>query len=434
MVHQHFMLIPALSVIENVILGYKEISKFWLNLNVAAKRFTELCQRFDVSISPWEKVENLSIGQQQRLEILKALFRDTKLLILDEPTAVLTPQETAKLFELLHQLTEQGLTIIFITHKLAEVMSICDHCTILRQGRMAADLPISDIQSFEQLAQLMVGKSIDLTTHKKPMTQGNTILHVNELSYSDADKVKRLHEVSFQIHAGEIVGIAGVDGNGQSELIRCLTGFLRSDHGKILIDGKDVTSKKTKEILKHAVSHIPEDRQKMAMVGEMSVNENMILMDYDHPPYSTHGILRWKTITDHNEILCKKYEVKTPSVQEVANNLSGGNQQKFVIARELDRNSKLIIAVYPDRGLDIGTTKYIQSRLLEERSKGAAILLVSNELDEVLELSDTILVLYKGKIMAEIPQRDAQRETIGLLMAGVQQTNTTYEGGSIHAH
>ena len=420
MVHQHFMLIPALTVIENVMLGYKEISRFKLNLDQAAKRFTALAEKFNMPLSPWEKVENLTIGQQQRLEILKALFRDTKLLILDEPTAVLTPQETSTLFTLLHQLTAEGLSIIFITHKLAEVMDICDRCTVLRQGRVAANLAISEIESHAQLAELMVGKSIDLITHKREATPGEVLLEVRDLRYTDAQQVSRLAGTSFSVRAGEIVGVAGVDGNGQSELVRCIAGLLRPASGTVSIAGEDVTGKRPKEILARGVAHIPEDRYQMAMVKELSVNENLILMSYDQPPYSRHGVLQWKEITRLNEALCQKYEVKTPSVQEQAGRLSGGNQQKFVVGRELDRGARVIIAVYPDRGLDIGTTKYIQSRLVEERDRGAAVLLLSTELDEVLELSDTVLVLYQGQIMASLPQREAQRETVGLLMAGVR--------------
>lgn len=425
MVHQHFMLIPALSVIENVMLGYKEISRFRLNLDEAAKRFTALAERYHMPISPYEKVENLSIGQQQRLEILKALFRESKLLILDEPTAVLTPQETKTLFELLNQLTESGLTIIFITHKLAEVMDICDRCTVLRQGSVVANLAISEIESHEQLAQLMVGKAIDLVTHKAPATPGDVVLSVSDLHYTDENMVARLNGINLQVHAGEIVGVAGVDGNGQSELVRCIMGLLQASGGDISIDGTKIGGKKPKEILNLGVAHIPEDRYKMAMIKEMSINENLILMSYDKEPYSKNGILHWKEISKRNSVLCQKYEVKTPDIFELAGRLSGGNQQKFVVGRELERQAKLIIAVYPDRGLDIGTTKYIQSRLVEERDRGAAVLLLSTELDEVLELSDTVLVLYQGHVMAQIPQKDAERDYVGLLMAGVSAQEQT---------
>ena len=420
MVHQHFMLIPALTVIENVMLGYKEFSKFNLNLHQAAQRFTELTERLNMPMSPWEKVENLSIGEQQRLEILKALFRDSKLLILDEPTAILTPQETASLFDLLRQLTKEGLSIIFITHKLAEIIDVCDQCTVLRQGKVAAaNLPIADIHS-QQLAELMVGKSVDLVTHKKPAEPGRPVLEVRNLCYTDSAKVSRLNEIDFQVRAGEIVGVAGVDGNGQSELVRCIAGLLKPTSGSVILDGVNVTGKKPKEILKRGLGHIPEDRYKQALVKEMSVNENMVLMNYDNKDYCKFGVLNWKKITRHNEELCREYEVKTPSVHEQAAKLSGGNQQKFVVGRELDRKTKVVVAVYPDRGLDIGATKYIQSRLVEERDRGAAVLLLSTELDEIMELSDTILVLHGGRVMAQIPQQEATRENLGLLMAGVE--------------
>ena len=422
MVHQHFMLIPALTVIENVMLGYKEISKFRLNLNQAAQRFTALAEKFNMPISPWEKVENLTIGQQQRLEILKALFRNSKLLILDEPTAVLTPQETATLFELLHQLTADGLTIIFITHKLGEVMDICDQCTVLRQGRVAAaNLAISDIHSHEELAALMVGKSIDLVTHKAEAHPGKPVLEVRDLRYTDQENVSRLNGLSFQVRAGEIVGVAGVDGNGQSELVRCITGLLKPESGTVTLEGTDVTGKRPKEVLEHGVAHIPEDRYKMAMVKELSINENLILMSYDKEPYSKHGILQWKEITRLNEALCQKYEVKTPSVNELAGRLSGGNQQKLVVGRELSQEPALLIAVHPSRGLDIGATKYIQNSILAARDRGAAVVMVSTELDEVMELSDRILVMFSGRIMADVPREEATREKLGAWMAGIEE-------------
>ena len=421
MVHQHFMLIPALTVIENVMLGYKEISPVRLRLKEAAKRFTELCDTYHMPIDPWARVEDLSIGEQQRLEILKALFRNSRLLILDEPTAVLTPQETETLFTLLHQLTANGMTIIFITHKLGEVMDICDACSVLRQGRVvASNMPISEIESHEQLASLMVGKSIDLVTHKQKANPGREILRVEHLSYRDDEGVQRLRDVSLSVREGEIVGVAGVDGNGQSQLVRCILGLLKAQEGHVNIDGEDVTGKSVRQILDHGIAHIPEDRHKMAMVSEMTVNENLILMSYGKAPYSKGGILHWKKIGELNEALVQKYEVKTPSIQELASRLSGGNQQKFVVGRELERNAKLIIAVYPDRGLDIGTTKYIQARLVEERDRGAAVLLFSTELDEIEQLSDTILVLHSGEVMDTIPQEEAKREQIGLLMAGIR--------------
>ncbi|HZK29096.1 MAG TPA: ABC transporter ATP-binding protein [Clostridia bacterium] len=420
MVHQHFMLIPTLSVIENVMLGYKEISRFKLNLDEAAKRFTELAEKFDMDICPWETVENLSIGQQQRLEILKALFRDVQLLILDEPTAVLTTQEADKLFEFLRKLTDEGLTIIFITHKLAEVMDVCDCCTVLRNGCVVSALDVCHIKSKEQLASLMVGKDVDLIVHKTAATPGETILAVHQLGYTTEQHVERLSEVEFEVSSGEILGVCGVDGNGQSELVRCIAGLLKPTTGQVVIKGQDVTGKPPKSILKHGVSHIPEDRLKMAMIKEMTVNENLILMAYDQPAYGRHLFLNKKWIAKHSLEICEMYNIKTPGLDIEASKLSGGNQQKLVVGRELDRSPDLLIAVHPARGLDIGATKYIQSRLVEERDRGAAVFLVSTDLDEILELSDRIIVMYNGKIMETLPRHKATREYVGLLMAGIR--------------
>lgn len=422
MVHQHFMLVQPLTVIENVMLGYNPDKSVTLNLHAAAETFAAMAEKYGMMMSPWEKVSNLTIGEQQRLEILKALYRHSRLLILDEPTAVLTPQETARLFELLRRLTEHGLTIIFITHKLAEVIDICDSCTVLRQGKVAATLKVSEIKGYQQLAALMVGKNLDLVTHKRDAVPGEDVLQVQDLCYTDRHGVSHLDHVSLTVRSGEIVGVAGVDGNGQSELVKCIMGLLLPNAGHVLLKGEDITGKKPKEILRRKVSHIPEDRHKMAMVKQMTVNENLILMSYDQPPYCRYGFLDWNRITRANETLCQKYDVRTPGVNEIAARLSGGNQQKFVVGRELDREPDLLIAVYPDRGLDIGATKYIQSRLVEERDRGAAVFLISTELDEILELSDRIIVLYKGRVMGDIPQREAQREQIGLLMAGIAET------------
>ncbi len=319
MVHQHFMLIPSLSVIENVVLGFQKYSKISLNLAETSKHFTNMAAKFGMEISPWEIVENLSIGEQQRLEILKALFRNVELLILDEPTAILTPQETNKLFKLLKDLSNNSmLTIIFITHKLAEVMEICDSCTVLRQGKVVASLKVDEIKSKEQLASLMVGKEVDLEIHKEPARPKDTILSVNNISYTDKNNIMRLIDVSFFVRRGEILGICGVDGNGQSELIKCITGLLSAQTGQVIINGSDVTNSKPKDILKHKIGHIPEDRHKMGMIKEMTVNENLILMSYDSKENCKYGFLKLKEISIHNEELCKKYEVKTPSIYEIA--------------------------------------------------------------------------------------------------------------------
>ena len=418
MVHQHFMLIPALSAIENVVLGFAGNSEV-LDLKAAAERFTQMAARYNMNIDPWCKVEQLSVGQQQRLEILKALYRNVELLILDEPTAVLTPQEVEGLFEMIRQLTREGKTVIFISHKLGEIMTICDRCTVLRLGRVAAaGIPIKEITDKKQLAALMVGQSVDLVVKKKAATPGKPVLKVEHLSCLSVRHLPAVRDVSFELKAGEILSVCGVDGNGQSELVKAICGLVKPTGGKIFIDGVDVAGKPPREVLKRGVSHIPEDRHKMGMVSRMNIRENLTLMSYDQSPFSSRGVLRWRWIDKHSAELCARYNVKTPSVSEFAGNLSGGNQQKFVVGRELDRKPKLLVAVHPSRGLDIGATKYIQSRIVEERDRGAAVLLVSTELDEILEMSDRILVIYEGEVMGIVEQKDADRNRLGLMMAG----------------
>lgn len=421
MVHQHFMLVPALSAIENVVLGYAGNGPV-LDLKDAAAKFTEMGKRYGMEIDPWTRVEQLSVGQQQRLEILKALYRNAELLILDEPTAVLTPQEVESLFEIIRQLTKEGKTIIFISHKLGEIMAICDRCTVLRHGHIAAEgLPVSEIENPQQLAELMVGQSVNLRTAKQESKPGKPVLQVKGISAVNERKVRALSDVSFEIREGEILGIAGVDGNGQSELVKCIAGLMEITAGSVEIEGVDVTNKSPKEILAHHVAHIPEDRHKMGMIAAMNLRENLTLMEYDHEPFSGKGgFMRWSWIDEHSRELCAKYQVRTPGITELAGNLSGGNQQKLVVGRELDREPRLIFAVHPSRGLDIGATKYIQSRIIEERDRGAAVLLVSTELDEVMDLSDRILVIYEGEVMGIIDQKDAERNQLGLLMAGIR--------------
>jgi len=418
MVHQHFMLIPALSVIENVILGMKD-NKAVLDLEVAAKKFTKMASKYNMEIDPWKKVEELSIGEQQRLEILKLLYRNAKLLIFDEPTAVLTPGEVEFLFKVIRQLTAEGHTVIFISHKLTEIMEICDCCTVLRQGKVEATVLIKDVTDKQHLASLMVGKNVELITDKEDSKPGKVILKVEDLNYQDSNQLNLLESINLEIRSGEILGISGVDGNGQSELIQCITGLKKSSSGRVMINDHDCTGYTVKQVLNEGIAHIPEDRHKMGMIKEMTIKENLILMSYDKSPYSKKSILDWKWINKHSEKLCKLYNVKTPSVDEISGNLSGGNQQKFVVARELDRDPDLLIAMHPSRGLDIGATKYIQSQIIKYRDKGAAVLLVSTELDEILEISDRIVVMYDGKIMGTLKQKEANRDELGLLMAGV---------------
>lgn len=420
MVHQHFMLIPALTVIENVVLGLRD-NKSVLDLNSAAEKFTQLGKKYNMEIDPWLKVEQLSVGQQQRLEILKALYREAKLLILDEPTAVLTPGEVDGLFDMMSTLTSEGHTVIFISHKLNEIMRICDRCTVLRLGKVAATVEIKDVKNRQELAALMVGREVQLTTRKAPVKLKGEKLVVKNLSCNSDRGLPAVKDVSFEIQGGEILGICGVDGNGQSELIHCITGLREVSSGQILINGTESTKLNPRQILKLGVSHIPEDRHKYGMVGPMEIDENLALISYKEALYSKSGLLKWKWIRNHSKEVCDDYNVKTPSVREIANNLSGGNQQKFVVGRELERVPGLLIAVHPSRGLDIGATKYIQSQIVNQRDNGTAVMMVSTELDELIELADRILVMFEGEVMGIVDQKDAAKETLGPLMAGIKE-------------
>jgi simple sugar transport system ATP-binding protein len=419
MVHQHFMLIPALSVIENVVLGLKE-NKAVLDLKSAAESFSAMAKRFGMHIDPWVRAESLTVGQQQRLEILKALYRNASLLILDEPTAVLTPQEVRNLFSMIRELTKEGLTIIFISHKMPEIMEICDRCTIMRGGRVVQTVNVSDIENRHELASMMVGYDLGISTEKKETVPGDVVLEVDNLNCIDSRKVQVLANINFSLRSGEIRGICGVDGNGQSELVRCITGLLPKTSGVVRIAGLDCTNAAPREILEYGISHIPEDRRKTGIVSTMSVNENLILMSRRYKDYARYGFLNNKWIRAHNATLCEDYNIRTTGIDEKIDNLSGGNQQKCVVGRELDRRPRLLIAMHPDRGLDVSAAKYIQEKIIKARDAGTAVLLVSTELEEIMDLSDRILVLYKGRIMDILNQREATINHLGLLMAGVQ--------------
>ena len=418
MVHQHFMLVNAHNVVENVILGLPGGPV--LDAKGAAERISALANKLEIEIDPYARVGDLTVGQQQRVEIIKALYRDVKILILDEPTAVLTPGEVDSLFALLRKLTQAGMTVILISHKLAEIMHICTQCTILRQGRVVKTVQLNEIQDKFQLAALMVGQDLSRSLEKRPFTPGGTVLQVEDLCYRDVENIQVLDHISFYLRSGEILGVCGVDGNGQSELIRCITGLLRPSAGAIYLDGQNVTGKSPREMLGHGMAHIPEDRLKMAVLKELSIQENLILHDFRQARFNRGGWLRKQAIRKESQALCQRYYVKTPSVDEKLENLSGGNQQKVVVARELSRKPRLLVAMHPNRGLDVGATQYIQKQILQARDEGAAVLLVSTELDEILEMSDTIMVLYKGRNMGIVQGDQASPQELGLKMAGIQ--------------
>jgi len=370
-----------------------------------------------MKIDPFAKVWQISVGEQQRVEIIKALYRGAELLILDEPTAVLTPQETEELFKMIRSLTKKGHTVVFISHKLNEVKEISDRITVLRQGKNVGTVQNSSITK-EELAKMMVGREIKLCSSKGTGVKKDVILELKEIEAQNNKHLKALKKISLEVRKGEILGIAGVDGNGQSELVEAITGLRTITHGKVLLNGKDVTNMSPRTILDSSVSHIPEDRHLMGLVMTGTLKENAILINYHKPPFSSGAFLNWKYITNYTCKLIKEYDVRTPSEDVLAKNLSGGNQQKLILARELDRNPDLLIAMHPTRGLDVGAIEYIYNKITEQRDKGSAVLLVSTELDEILTLSDRIAVIYEGQIMGIIDCQFADIEHLGLMMAG----------------
>ena len=420
MVHQHFMLIPALTVIENVVLGMQSGKRGALDLKKAAKEFQELAKKYNMEIDPWAEVEQLSVGQQQRLEILKALYRGADLLILDEPTAVLVPQEVDELFQMIRMLTAEGHTVIFISHKLNEVMTICNRVTILRAGHSIATISVKDTNK-DELAKLMVGRDVSLAFDKKPASTGEVVLEVKNLECFNNKGLKAVKGINMSLCGGEILGIAGVDGNGQSELIEAIVGLRKVTQGNVIINGNDITNKSTREILEQKVGHIPEDRHKSGVVLSMNLNENVMMMNYYQKPYSSGIKLNWNKIISNADKIIKDYGVKTPSNYEMMKNLSGGNQQKIVLGREISRDPELLIAMHPVRGLDIGATEYVHERLIEQRDKGKAVLLISGELDELIALSDRIAVMYEGEIMGIVDAKDVSIQELGLMMTGAKR-------------
>jgi len=417
MVHQHFMLIPVMTVAENIVLATEPTQAgFLLDYRAASKRVRELSRSFNFAIDPEARVESITVGQQQRVEILKALYRRADVLILDEPTAVLTPQEAGELFEILRNLTREGMSVIFITHKLNEVLDIADRITVLRRGKMI-DTVAREGATEEGLARLMVGRDVLLRVDKTPAEPGEALLSVGDLRVVDDRGLEVVRGMSFDVRAGEIVGIAGVDGNGQSELIDALSGLRRSASGTIKIGGRDVTGAAPSTILDLGLGHIPEDRQRRGLVLEFSLAENVALHDYDKAPDSRWGWLFPRQLVRRARELLSQFDVRGGGPQTRAAALSGGNQQKVVLAREIGRGPSVLIAAQPTRGLDVGAIEFVHRRLIEARDSAKAVLLVSLELEEILSLSDRILVIYEGQIAAEHGP-DVTEERLGIEMTG----------------
>ncbi len=417
MVHQHFMLVPIFTVTENVILGNEKTGNLnYLKIKDSEKKVTEISEKYSLLVNPKEITERLSVGAQQRVEIIKVLFRSAELIIFDEPTAVLTPQEVKELFKIMNALKKSGKAIIFITHKLQEVREVCDKISILRAGMIVGEADPKKVSN-KELANLMVGRPVNLSLERKKNKTGKTILEVDNLSVLNENRELALNQISFNVKEGEIVGIAGVQGNGQTELVESITGLRDFVAGNISYFGKKMEYITPREIHKLGIRHIPEDRQKSGVIANFTVSENKILNDYYQKPFSNNYIMSWGDVERVSETVVKNFDIRTPSITTLTQNLSGGNQQKLVVGRELSNKVDFLIASQPTRGIDVGSIEYIHNQLIETRNNGKGILLISTELDEILTLSDRILVLFEGKIIKEFSS-NASTEEIGLAMAG----------------
>ncbi|MBK9710221.1 MAG: ABC transporter ATP-binding protein [Kouleothrix sp.] len=419
MVHQHFMLVPVFTVAENIMLGAETVKGLVLDIAAVRKRIHELSQQYNLHVDPDAYVKDLSVGQQQRVEIIKALYRKADILILDEPTAVLTPQEADDLFVVVRTLTAQGTSVIFISHKLKEVLAISDRIMVLRRGRVVGETVPSQATE-RSLAEMMVGRSVLLEVDKGPAKPGEVVLDVRDLAINDDRGQQVVNGVSLQVCAGEIVGVAGVQGNGQTELVEALTGLRPAKSGHLLIGGAEFTNAVPRKITEAGTAHVPEDRQEDGLVLSYSVADNLVLNTYYVAPFARGVVLDQGQILEHADRLIKEYDIRTPSAEVPVGNLSGGNKQKVIIARELSRPIKLLIAAQPTRGVDVGSIEFIHKTIVAQRDAGAAVLLVSAELDEVMSLADRIAVMYHGQIVATVMGDQVSREDLGLLMAGAK--------------
>lgn len=418
MVHQHFMLIQPFTVTENIILGMEPTKGVRVDLKNAREKVMELSQKYNMQVNPDARIEDISVGMQQRVEILKVLYRGANILILDEPTSSLTPQEISELMEIIRHLVEDGKSVILITHKLKEIKAVADKCTIIRQGKCIGTVEVGDVNENE-LAAMMVGRDFVYEVEKAPLTPGETVLKVKDLHARDYRGVEILKGLNLSVRRGEIVGLAGVDGNGQTELVEVLTGLRRADSGQVSINGENVFNASPKTCFDKGISSIPADRQKYGLVLELSIAENLILQNFVNEPYSRKGFLQQDAIGKHAENLTGKFDVRGANAgMSFVGNLSGGNQQKVIIAREVFNDKDLLIAVNPTRGLDVGAIEFVHKYIVEQRNKNKAVLLVSFELDEIMSLSDRIEVICGGRITGSVDEKEADENALGLMMAG----------------
>lgn len=419
MVHQHFMLMDAFTVTENIILGSEPVNGMKLDIKKASRYIKKLSEQYRLDVNPDALAGDISVGMQQRVEILKTLYRGADVLIFDEPTAVLTPQEIDELMVIMRHLASEGKSIILITHKLDEIKAVADQVTVIRRGKSIDSFPVAGVSS-QELADIMVGRSVSLyATEKSPARPKETVISLDHVTVKDSRGLTAVKDLRLDIHAGEVVGLAGIDGNGQSELISAMTGLMPTASGKIMLNGKNIANKKPRQITEAGVSHIPEDRQRYGLELDMTLAENIALQTYYKRPLSKHGVLDYEAINKHARDLITKFDVRTVNELVPAGSLSGGNQQKAIIARELDRNADFIIAAQPTRGLDVGAIEYIHQQLIYQRNANKAVMLVSFELDEILNVADRIAVISHGEITGIVNANETTKNELGLLMAGM---------------
>lgn len=428
MVHQHFKLVECFTVLDNIILGAEDTRFGFIKKADAREKVSQLSEKYGLHVDVDEKIEDITVGMQQRTEILKMLYRDNEILIFDEPTAVLTPQEIDELMQIMRNLAAEGKSILFITHKLNEIMAVADRCTVLRKGRYVGTVDIKDTTK-ENLSQMMVGRPVEFVVEKAPAQPKSEVLKVEGLSVkSKVHKKLAVNNVSFSVRSGEIVCIAGIDGNGQSELVYGLTGLEPVAAGKVTLNGEDVTKSSIRFRNTHGISHIPEDRHKHGLVLDYTLEQNMVLQRYFEPEFQKHGFIKFNNVREYSDKLIEQYDVRSGQGSvTVVRSMSGGNQQKAVVAREMDREHSLLIAVQPTRGLDVGAIEYIHNQLVAKRDEGSAVLLVSFELDEVMNLADRILVMYEGEIVGQLDPKTTTVQELGLYMAGAKREKAKEE-------
>jgi len=418
MVHQHFKLVHNFTVAENIILGQEPTENGKINIQKAVKEIEGLSKQYGLEVDPHAKIEDITVGMQQRVEILKMLYRNAEILIFDEPTAALTPQEIIELMEIMRRLSKEGKSIILITHKLKEIKEVADRCTIIRRGKYIDTVDV-DATSQEDLASLMVGREVSFKVEKKKANPGKAVLKISDLTVKDNRGLKAVDGLSLEIMEGEILGIAGVDGNGQTELLEAISGLRKIESGKIELLGNDITNKSVRNRTETGIGHIPQDRHKHGLVLDFRLAENMVLQTYYKEPYSKNGLLNDNSINEKAQQLVEEFDVRSgQGIETITRAMSGGNQQKAIIAREVDRSPALLIAGQPTRGLDVGAIEFIHKKLIEERDKGRAVLLVSLELDEIMNVSDRIAVIFEGKIVGTVEAISATESQLGLMMAG----------------